>query len=99
MVKDPEFFRIHTKYLCKSKLHQHKASILSYNTTPASHTQIITMSDATFHRTKEDVRKPESRVSHQHNGQTPANSDVSAMKVSFCFRAAPPDRTSTLILC
>jgi len=38
------------------------------------------MSDATFHQTKEDIRKPESRTSRANDGKTPANSGVSAMK-------------------
>ncbi|KAJ5833866.1 hypothetical protein N7474_002177 [Penicillium riverlandense] len=38
------------------------------------------MSDDTFRVTRQDVRKPESRIAKQHHGKTPANSDVSAMK-------------------
>ncbi|OQD78578.1 hypothetical protein PENDEC_c001G03333 [Penicillium decumbens] len=38
------------------------------------------MSDATFHTTHDELRKPESRVSRQHHGKTPADSDVSLMK-------------------
>jgi len=41
------------------------------------------MSDATFHTTHDELRKPESRVSRQHHGKTPADSDVSLMKVSY----------------
>ncbi|KAL1994217.1 hypothetical protein VTN49DRAFT_2886 [Thermomyces lanuginosus] len=38
------------------------------------------MTDATFHITKDQIRKPESHVSRAHKGRTPANSNVSAMK-------------------
>lgn len=41
------------------------------------------MTDATFHITKDQIRKPESHVSRAHKGRTPANSNVSAMKVRF----------------
>jgi hypothetical protein len=40
------------------------------------------MSDATFHTTKQDIRKDESKIAQSHGGKTPANSDVSQMKVS-----------------
>lgn len=42
----------------------------------------IIMTENTFHRVKEDIRKPESRLSGFHRGKTPADSDVSALKVS-----------------
>ncbi|OGM48479.1 hypothetical protein ABOM_002451 [Aspergillus bombycis] len=38
------------------------------------------MSDQTFHTTTQDIRKPESKISQAHQGNTPKNSDVSAMK-------------------
>ncbi|KAJ5676910.1 uncharacterized protein N7477_002543 [Penicillium maclennaniae] len=38
------------------------------------------MSASTFHTTRQELRKDESRVSKQHGGQTPADSDVSIMK-------------------
>ncbi|KAJ5627734.1 hypothetical protein N7490_009962 [Penicillium lividum] len=38
------------------------------------------MSDATFHTTKEQLRKEESKVSRSHGGVVPADSDVSIMK-------------------
>ncbi|OGE56506.1 hypothetical protein PENARI_c003G07449 [Penicillium arizonense] len=38
------------------------------------------MSEATFHTTRQDLRKPESKVSRSHHGKTPADSDVSKMK-------------------
>lgn len=41
------------------------------------------MSEQTFHLTKEDLRKPESRTAQLHNGETPKNSNVSALKVSL----------------
>ncbi|KAL1591235.1 hypothetical protein WHR41_00260 [Cladosporium halotolerans] len=34
------------------------------------------MSDSTFHLTKEDVRKPESKASHSNSGNVPADSDA-----------------------
>jgi hypothetical protein len=39
------------------------------------------MSDQTYHTTRQDLRKEESRVSQQHGGKIPADSDVSNMKV------------------
>lgn len=41
------------------------------------------MSEQTFHTTTQDIRKPESHVSQAHDGKTPKNSNVSAMKVIF----------------
>ncbi|KAH8809384.1 hypothetical protein F5884DRAFT_795485 [Xylogone sp. PMI_703] len=38
------------------------------------------MSEATYHRVKEEIRKPESKVSKAHHGKTPADSNVSALK-------------------
>ncbi|KAJ5135513.1 uncharacterized protein N7515_004791 [Penicillium bovifimosum] len=38
------------------------------------------MSESTFHTTKQDIRKAESKVGQAHHGKTPANSDVSQMK-------------------
>ncbi|KAL4879369.1 hypothetical protein BJY04DRAFT_193800 [Aspergillus karnatakaensis] len=38
------------------------------------------MSDATFHTTSQDLRKPESHTSHANQGNTPKDSNVSAMK-------------------
>ncbi|KAJ5975669.1 hypothetical protein N7481_009376 [Penicillium waksmanii] len=38
------------------------------------------MSDQTYHTTRQDLRKEESRVSQQHGGKIPADSDVSNMK-------------------
>ncbi|EED21498.1 conserved hypothetical protein [Talaromyces stipitatus ATCC 10500] len=38
------------------------------------------MSSSNFHTTTQDLRKPESRVSKAHGGQTPADSDISVMK-------------------
>lgn len=34
------------------------------------------MSDATFHMTKEDIKKPESKASQSNNGNVPADSDA-----------------------
>lgn len=39
------------------------------------------MSEATYHTTRDDLRKAESRASNQHGGANPADSDVSALKV------------------
>lgn len=41
------------------------------------------MSDATYHTTRQDLRKEETRTAQQHGGKIPADSDVSQMKVSF----------------
>ncbi|KAJ5247462.1 hypothetical protein N7468_002445 [Penicillium chermesinum] len=38
------------------------------------------MTDQTYHTTRQDLRKPESRVAHQHGGTNPSDSEVSAMK-------------------
>ncbi|KAJ9194735.1 hypothetical protein DTO166G4_336 [Paecilomyces variotii] len=38
------------------------------------------MTDTTFHVTKEDIRKPESKLGGHHHGKTPANSNVSGLK-------------------
>jgi len=43
------------------------------------------MSDATYHTTRQDLRKEETRTAQQHGGKIPADSDVSQMKVSFYF--------------
>jgi hypothetical protein len=40
------------------------------------------MSSETFYKTQQDLRKPESHASHAASGNTPANSNVSAMKVT-----------------
>ena len=40
------------------------------------------MSDATFHTTRQDLRKEESKVAQQHGGVVPSDSDVSQMKVN-----------------
>lgn len=40
------------------------------------------MTDATFHTTRQDLRKAEARLAEQHGGNPPADSDVSKMKVS-----------------
>lgn len=42
-----------------------------------------TMSESTFHTTKEDIRKAESQVSNKNDGKVPAESEVSQMKVSL----------------
>lgn len=40
------------------------------------------MSEQTYHTTRQDLRKAESRAAHQHGGENPADSDVSNLKVS-----------------
>lgn len=40
------------------------------------------MSEQTYHTTRQDLRKPESRVAAQHGGKTPSESYLSQMKVS-----------------
>lgn len=40
------------------------------------------MSSSKFHGTTQELRKLESKVSRAHGGKTPADSDVSLMKVS-----------------
>ncbi|KAH1592860.1 hypothetical protein KXX44_008298, partial [Aspergillus fumigatus] len=40
------------------------------------------MSSETFYKTQQDLRKAESHASHAAGGNTPANSNVSAMKVT-----------------
>lgn len=44
---------------------------------------ISEMSEQTYHTTRDNLRKPESRVAQQHGGKTPADSDVSKMKVAI----------------
>lgn len=39
------------------------------------------MSDSTFHLTKEDVRKPESKASQSNSGNVPADSDAAKAQV------------------
>ena len=46
------------------------------------HTNFFAMTDATFHTTREDLRKAESKVSQKNDGNVPADSEVSLMKVS-----------------
>lgn len=41
------------------------------------------MSDQTYHMTRQDLRKTESRIAAQHGGNPPADCDVSAMKVGY----------------
>jgi hypothetical protein len=40
------------------------------------------MSSETFHVTKEDIRKLESKESKKHGGDVPADSEASALKVN-----------------
>ena len=39
------------------------------------------MSESTFHTTKEDLRKAESKVSKNNDGNVPSQSDVAQLKV------------------
>lgn len=61
------------------------------------------MSDKTFHVTSEDVRKLEAQESKYHDGKTPKDSDVSALKVRLHCNPKPtlshpstPDLSFTL---
>ncbi|KAJ5161668.1 hypothetical protein N7492_007060 [Penicillium capsulatum] len=38
------------------------------------------MSDATYHTTRQDLRKAETKAAQQHGGANPSNSEVSQMK-------------------
>ncbi|KAF3398576.1 hypothetical protein F1880_006334 [Penicillium rolfsii] len=41
---------------------------------------LFKMTEQTFHTTRQDLRKEESRIARQHGGKVPADSDVSQMK-------------------
>lgn len=41
----------------------------------------IIMTDTTFHVTRDELRKPESQIAGKHHGKTPADSEVSGLKV------------------
>lgn len=56
--------------------HNNTTQLISFQAT------IPTMSEATFHTTKDDLRKPESRTSRAHDGKNPPGTSLSAMKVS-----------------
>lgn len=43
------------------------------------------MTDATFHTTRQDLRKAEAKLSETHGGNPPADSDISQMKVRHVF--------------
>ena len=45
------------------------------------------MTDATFHTTREDLRKAESKVSQKNDGNVPADSEASLMKVSKPYQS------------
>ena len=49
-------------------------------------TSSITMSDATYHTTRQDLRKAETKATQSHGGTNPSNSDVSQMKVRIIQR-------------
>ena len=44
------------------------------------------MSDATYHTTRQDLRKAETKATQSHGGTNPSNSDVSQMKVRIIQR-------------
>ncbi|KAI5820351.1 hypothetical protein BZA77DRAFT_105194 [Pyronema omphalodes] len=50
------------------------------------------MSEKTFHKTSEDLRKMESRESKRHGGKTPADSDASILKSIVSQHKPNPDR-------
>ena len=54
------------------------------------------MSDATFHTTREDIRKPESEVSKKNNGNVPSESEPSQMQV--CLLIAGPSNSKSVKL-
>lgn len=43
------------------------------------------MSDKTFHVTREELAKAEAEEAKYHDGKTPKDSDVSAMKVCLLY--------------
>lgn len=51
------------------------------------------MTDQTFHLTREDIRKLESRESRRYHGQVPADADSSILKVTLPL--LPPTNTPT----
>lgn len=63
------------------------------------------MSESTFHATREDLRKAESKLSHKNDGNVPADSEVSQTKVGTLLpfllpllvpRNSPPQQTDPL---
>ena len=52
------------------------------------------MSESTFHTTREDIRKAESKVSQKNDGNVPAESEPSLMKVSIPLPNLPNKSTS-----
>jgi len=50
-------------------------------TLPVSPIKLPTISDSTFHTTHEDLRKAESKVSQNNDGNVPSESEPSQMKV------------------
>ena len=56
------------------------------------------MSESTFHTTRQDIRKPESKVSRSHDGKTPADSDVSKMKVNYHCHTTFKSQTANMLL-
>ena len=55
------------------------------------------MTDATFHTTREDLRKAESKVSQKNDGNVPADSEVSVMKVSKPYQVRKLQRIGLII--
>lgn len=56
------------------------------------------MSSETFYTTQQDLRKPESHASHARGGNTPANSNISAMKVTSNLLTHRPINLATRLL-
>ena len=50
--------------------------------TGTAHTFTVDMSEETYHLTKEDIRKTESKASQAHRGNVPADSDAAGLQVS-----------------
>ena len=60
--------------------HNTLKSTLTTKTSHSNHS--INMSEATFHTTREDIRKAESKISQNNDGNVPADSEPSQMKVN-----------------
>lgn len=55
-------------------------SSVTPNPSPHNHNQPLIMSDSTFHTTKEDVKKMESKDSNVHGGNVAAGSEAATMQ-------------------
>ena len=64
------------KSLLDYRPRQWQITNLSTQLPPTHKHTSINMSDSTFHMTKEDIRKPESKASQSNSGNVPADSDA-----------------------